>query len=48
MREVYPGFLQLYGFVSMNIDRHLEAHRHLFSTWCAATATRAAAPPRVL
>jgi len=30
MRDVYPGFLQLYGFVSMNLDRHLEAHRNLF------------------
>jgi poly(3-hydroxybutyrate) depolymerase len=30
MRDVYPGFLQLYGFVSMNLDRHLEAHRKLF------------------
>jgi poly(3-hydroxybutyrate) depolymerase len=30
MRDVYPGFLQLHGFVSMNLDRHLEAHRDLF------------------
>jgi poly(3-hydroxybutyrate) depolymerase len=30
MRDVYPGFLQLNGFVSMNLDRHLEAHRQLF------------------
>ncbi|MDI3469353.1 MAG: Intracellular PHB depolymerase [Pseudolabrys sp.] len=30
MRNVYPGFLQLNGFVSMNLDRHLEAHRQLF------------------
>jgi poly(3-hydroxybutyrate) depolymerase len=30
MRDVYPGFLQLHGFVSMNIDRHIEAHRKLF------------------
>jgi poly(3-hydroxybutyrate) depolymerase len=30
MRDVYPGFLQLNGFVSMNLDRHLEAHRKLF------------------
>lgn len=29
-REVYPGFLQLNGFVSMNLDRHIEAHRGLF------------------
>ena len=30
MRDVYPGFLQLHGFMSMNIDRHIEAHRNLF------------------
>ncbi|HVV62371.1 MAG TPA: polyhydroxyalkanoate depolymerase [Pseudolabrys sp.] len=30
MRDVYPGFLQLNGFVSMNLDRHVEAHRNLF------------------
>ncbi len=30
MREVYPGFLQLNGFMSMNLDRHIEAHNKLF------------------
>ena len=30
MRDVYPGFLQLHGFVSMNLSRHIEAHRDLF------------------
>ena len=30
MRDVYPGFLQLHGFVSMNLDRHIEAHKDLF------------------
>ena len=30
MRDVYPGFLQLHGFVSMNLDRHISAHRDLF------------------
>ncbi len=30
MRDVYPGFLQLNGFMSMNLDRHLEAHKDLF------------------
>jgi poly(3-hydroxybutyrate) depolymerase len=30
MRDVYPGFLQLQGFVSMNLDRHIKAHRELF------------------
>jgi poly(3-hydroxybutyrate) depolymerase len=31
MRDVYPGFLQLSGFVSMNLDRHVDAHKRLFS-----------------
>lgn len=30
MRHVYPGFLQLTGFMSMNLDRHLKAHADLF------------------
>ncbi|MBI3701239.1 MAG: polyhydroxyalkanoate depolymerase [Afipia sp.] len=30
MRDVYPGFLQLTGFVSMNMDRHVDAHKQLF------------------
>ncbi len=30
MRDVYPGFLQLNGFVSMNLDRHVGAHQDLF------------------
>ncbi|OYX15214.1 MAG: polyhydroxyalkanoate depolymerase [Rhizobiales bacterium 32-66-8] len=30
MREVYPGFLQLNGFMSMNLDRHVQAHYDLF------------------
>lgn len=31
MREVYPGFLQLSGFMSMNLDRHVGAHKDFFS-----------------
>jgi len=30
LRDVYPGFLQLHSFVSMNLERHIEAHRNLF------------------
>jgi poly(3-hydroxybutyrate) depolymerase len=30
MRDVYPGFLQLTGFMTMNLDRHMDAHRQLF------------------
>lgn len=29
-RRVYPGFLQLSGFMSMNLDRHVGAHIKLF------------------
>jgi poly(3-hydroxybutyrate) depolymerase len=29
-RKVYPGFLQLAGFMSMNADRHLDQHRKLY------------------
>lgn len=29
-RAVYPGFLQLTGFMTMNLDRHMSAHRELF------------------
>ena len=30
MRRVYPGFVQLYSFMSMNADRHKEAHQQYF------------------
>jgi poly(3-hydroxybutyrate) depolymerase len=30
-REVYPGFMQLSGFMAMNPDRHLSAHWDLFN-----------------
>ncbi len=29
-RRVYPGFLQLAAFISMNPDRHVEAHKRMF------------------
>nr|WIE92289.1 polyhydroxyalkanoate depolymerase [Mesorhizobium sp. WSM4875] len=29
-RDVYPGFLQLSGFMSMNLDRHIIAHKDFF------------------
>ncbi|HVC57812.1 MAG TPA: polyhydroxyalkanoate depolymerase [Stellaceae bacterium] len=45
-RRVYPGFLQLAGFISMNLDRHVEAHWRMFRQLAegddgAAAATRA-------
>jgi poly(3-hydroxybutyrate) depolymerase len=30
MRRVYPGFLQLTGFMSMNLERHVGEHAKLF------------------
>jgi poly(3-hydroxybutyrate) depolymerase len=30
MREVYPGFLQLTGFMTMNLDKHVGAHNDMF------------------
>lgn len=30
MRRVYPGFLQLSGFMQLNLDRHIDAHKDLF------------------
>lgn len=30
LRPVYPGFLQLSGFMSMNLDRHMIAHKDFF------------------
>ena len=29
-RRVYPGFLQLSGFMAMNLDRHVTAHSDMF------------------
>jgi poly(3-hydroxybutyrate) depolymerase len=31
MRRVYPGFLQLQGFMSMNLDQHIDAHVRQFN-----------------
>jgi poly(3-hydroxybutyrate) depolymerase len=30
MRRVYPGFLQLSSFITMNLDRHINAHLRQF------------------
>jgi poly(3-hydroxybutyrate) depolymerase len=45
-RRVYPGFLQLAGFLSMNFDRHVSAHWTMFRDLVrgdddSAAATRA-------
>ncbi len=31
MRRVYPGFMQLTSFMSLNLDRHINAHIDLFN-----------------
>ncbi len=31
LRPVYPGFLQLTGFMAMNLGRHMEAHWQMFT-----------------
>lgn len=31
MRRVYPGFIQLSGFMAMNLNRHIEEHVKLFN-----------------
>lgn len=31
MRAVYPGFLQLTGFMTMNLDKHVDAHIDLYN-----------------
>ncbi len=30
LRQVYPGFLQLTGFMTMNLERHMTAHMQLY------------------
>ena len=34
-RRVYPGFVQLYSFMSMNEERHVDAHRRYFESLVA-------------
>jgi len=31
LRRVYPGFLQLTGFINMNYERHVDAHYRYFN-----------------
>ena len=30
-RRVYPGFIQLFSFLAMNIDRHRDQHQKLYN-----------------
>ena len=43
MRRVYPGFLQLTGFMTMNLDRHLDAHKNMFQHLVAGDGDSVAA-----
>jgi polyhydroxyalkanoate depolymerase len=42
-RRVYPGFVQLAAFMSMNIDRHIKAHRELYENLAKGEEAKAAA-----
>jgi polyhydroxyalkanoate depolymerase len=41
-RHVYPGFVQLAAFMSMNIERHLKAHRELYENLANGENVKAA------
>ena len=41
-RQVYPGFVQLAAFMSMNIDRHIKAHQELYENLSKGEAAKAA------
>ncbi len=45
-RRVYPGFLQLAGFMTMNLDRHVTAHFDLFKHLVRGDGESAAATKR--
>ena len=34
-RRVYPGFIQIGAFMRMNLERHMRAHRELFSRFAS-------------
>src|ERR1041384_7438266 len=41
-RRVYPGFVQLAAFMSMNIERHVKAHKELYDNLVAGEVAKAA------
>jgi poly(3-hydroxybutyrate) depolymerase len=41
-RRVYPGFVQLAAFTSMNLDRHVKAHRELYENLANGEIEKAA------
>jgi poly(3-hydroxybutyrate) depolymerase len=46
MRRVYPGFMQLSGFVAMNPERHLESHQDYYKHLVAGDGESAEAHRR--
>src|SRR5271155_3870042 len=42
-RRVYPGFVQLAAFMSMNIDRHVKAHKELYENLANGETEKAGA-----
>ena len=48
MRDVYPGFLQISGFLSMNPDRHMDAHQRLLQPPGRWRRRRGRQAPRLL
>jgi poly(3-hydroxybutyrate) depolymerase len=42
-RRVYPGFVQLVAFMSMNVERHVKAHRELYENLANGELEKAAA-----
>jgi polyhydroxyalkanoate depolymerase len=42
-RRVYPGFVQLAAFMSMNIERHVKAHQELYEHLARGEEAKAAA-----
>ena len=46
-RRVYPGFVQLAAFMTMNIERHVKAHRDLYAAsrqWARSRRRRSPRP----
>jgi poly(3-hydroxybutyrate) depolymerase len=41
-RQVYPGFVQVAAFMSMNLDRHIKAHQALYENLAKGEAAKAA------
>lgn len=43
MRRVYPGFVQLMSFISLNLDRHIDSHLQFFNHLVVGDGDSAAA-----